>query len=453
MGNKVTNKILWMFAIGQLGWSMLAGIVTNWFVYFYAPDMNNIDPTHIIFIPVGAVCLGLTIIGLISAVGRIFDAITDPWIASKSDAFSHKLGRRIPFMRFAAIPFGIVTILLFSPPIQETSTTNAIYVGVFYILFYLLFTVYCTPYNALIPILGKSQENRTKISTYISLTFIVGTTISFALPNIASIFGDLGYTVSFRIAVTILSIISIICMLVPAVCINERDFDNSEPVKTKVFESLGKTFKNKQFRIFVASDVLYFIAITMFNTGMPFYVTSLLELDESMTFIVIAIMTVCSLVFYPIVGKLLKKFGKKRMVVFAFVFFSLTFIFTALAGRVGLSPLFHGILIAVLASLPMAILGIIPSAMIADIAESDAKETKENREGMFYAARTFAFKFGQSFAMVLFTSVMLIGSESGLGLRLTAIIACVFSLLGAIVLVRYNEKDIYKIIGVKRDEN
>ena len=30
---KVTNKVLWQFAIGQLGWSMLSGLVSNWLVF------------------------------------------------------------------------------------------------------------------------------------------------------------------------------------------------------------------------------------------------------------------------------------------------------------------------------------------------------------------------------------------------------------------------------------
>jgi hypothetical protein len=50
-----------------------------------------------LFITQGAVFAGLTIIGLIAAVGRIFDAVTDPWIASCSDRCRNKLGRRIPF--------------------------------------------------------------------------------------------------------------------------------------------------------------------------------------------------------------------------------------------------------------------------------------------------------------------------------------------------------------------
>ncbi|MDO4183155.1 MAG: hypothetical protein Q4E12_06080, partial [Coriobacteriia bacterium] len=31
------NRILWVFALGQLGWSMMLGIINNWLVYFYQP--------------------------------------------------------------------------------------------------------------------------------------------------------------------------------------------------------------------------------------------------------------------------------------------------------------------------------------------------------------------------------------------------------------------------------
>ena len=449
MKKEVTNKILWIFAIGQLGWSMLAGVITNWFVYYYAPEQTTLDLGHKLFVPAGVVLLGMTIIGIISALGRIFDAVTDPYVASKSDALKHKLGRRIPFMRWAAIPFGVVCFLIFLTPLQEASSMNAVYIGVGYILFYLFMTMYCTPYNALIPVLGRTQENRTKISTFISFTFIIGSTLSFALPNIAGVFSSLGYVNSFRVAVLIIVVISVICMLIPAFLIHEKDYDDAEPVKTNAFSSLAKTFQNKNFRVFVGSDVLYFTALTLFNTGMPFYVTSLIGLEESMTFILIAVMTACSLLFYPLIGKVLKKFGKKKMVMFAFIFFSGTFLFTAFSGKIGLPPMVNGIAIAVLASLPMAILGIIPNTMIADIAECDAIETKENREGMFYAARTFSFKMGQSVSMILFTSVKLIGAETFLGLRLTVVIAFVLCLLGAIIFTRYNEKNIYQKLGVK----
>ena len=115
-------------------------------------------------------------------------------------------------------------------------------------------------------------------------------------------------------------------------------------------------------------------------------------------------------------------------------------------GWFGVPGVAWGVIVAVLASIPMAILGIIPQAVVADIAEADAIQTGEKREGMFYAARTFAFKLGQSLAMLLFTSIALIGS-GGMGYRLTAVFAAVFCLLGAIVFTRYHEDEIMGIIS------
>ena len=71
---------------------------------------------------------------------------------------------------------------------------------------------------------------------------------------------------------------------------------------------------------------------------------------------------------------------------------------------------------------------------------------------MFYAARTFAFKLGQSVAMLLFTSIALIGT-GGMGYRITALVAAVFCLLGGLVFMRYHESDIFKVIGTETKPN
>ncbi len=453
MKKEVTNKILWLFAIGQLGWSLLSGLMTNWLVYFYQPTEDVIAAGQTVFIPQGTVLFGLTVIGLIAAAGRIFDAITDPWIAGKSDRSRHKDGRRIPFMRAIAIPFGIVTILIFISPVNTPeSPINAAFLLIMALLFYLFMTIYCTPFTALIPALGKTQKNRINISTYISLTFIVGTALAYLVPNIAGIFEEsLGYVNSRRITIAIMSFLGTICLLVPVFAIREKDYIDEEPTDTPAFKSLKKTFKNKQFRIFVASDVLYFIALTMFQTGLPFYVTALMKLDEGMNFILFALMTACSLLFYLPINKLAVKVGKKKLVVCAFIFYAMVFLFTSFAGLLGISGNLNGIIIAITASIPMAILGILPQAIVADISEADSIETKENREGMFFAARTFAFKLGQSIAMLVFTSVAKLGTN-GMGYRVSAGIAAVLCLLGGIVLLRYNEKLIFSKIGNTQEE-
>jgi GPH family glycoside/pentoside/hexuronide:cation symporter len=441
------KSVMWRFAIGQLGWSMLSGVVTTWMVYYYPPTEEVMAKGLPQYLPAGAVFLGLTIIGLIGAIGRIFDAVTDPWIAGMSDRCRNKLGRRIPFMRFAAIPLGIVTTLIFFSPVNGTSDANGFFLLVMDLLFYLFMTIYCTPFNALIPELGRTQEARINVSTYISFTFIIGTATAYLLPNLAGIFeGSMGYVGSFRMAACILSAIGVVCMLVPAFTIKEPLYADITPSETSAFSSLGKTFKNKEFQKFVCSDVLYFIALTLFQTGLPFYITKLMGLPDSMSFVLFALMTGVSVLCYALVNRLAVKYGKKKLVTTAFVLFSIVFLVTAFCGTLGISGMVWGLIIGISAAIPMAVLGILPQAIVADIAEADAKITGENRQGMFYAARTFAFKMGQSVAMLLFTSLALIGTN-GLGYRISAGAAAVLCLLGGIVLFAYDEKKIMNIIS------
>lgn len=451
MENKkiATNKVLWIFAIGQLGWSILSGIISNWLVFFYQPSHEELEKGQILFISQGTF-IGLTAIGIITAFGRIFDAVTDPLIAGRSDSLKHKLGRRIPFMRFAAIPFGIVTVLMFISPFEAGSKGNTACLFIFAMLFYLCMTCYCTPYNALIPELGSTQDARINLSTFISVTYFFGTAIAYLVPNISGLFYDsLGYANSYRVTIAILAAVAIICMLIPSFLIDENVYADTTPSKSSAFSSLLSTFKNKDFRVFVCSDILYWIGLTLFQTGLSFYITVLLGLDSSMTFPLFAIMTVVSLMFYPLVNIFSKKLGKKKLIAFAFLFFSFAFLVTAGAGLISIPAFVYGVIIAVLAAVPMAILGILPQAVVADISESDKLESGESRQGMFYAARTFAFKMGQSVAMLIFTSIALINehvekgqSGYGLGYRLTAVIAALLCLLGGIVFLRYNEKKI-----------
>ena len=65
------NGILWLFAIGQLGWSMLSGIISNWLVYYYQPGESLLSQGQQLFITQGAVFLGFTVIGLITAFCRL----------------------------------------------------------------------------------------------------------------------------------------------------------------------------------------------------------------------------------------------------------------------------------------------------------------------------------------------------------------------------------------------
>lgn len=445
---RITKKKMWLFAVGQLGWSILSGLIVNWLVYFYQPNKEAIDAGQTIFIPQGTVVFGtLTIIGLVAAAGRVFDAVTDPLIASLSDKCTHKDGRRIPFMKYISLPFAATTVLIFMVPVNKVSVFNCVWLVITDLLFYICMTCYCTPYNALCAELGRTQEDRLNISTFISVTYMIGTGIAYMAPTVwGAIEPSLGRVTAMRTTFTIMAVIALICMLIPTFAICEKDYVNSKPSNTNAFESLGKTLKNKNFRTFVASDISYWIGLTIFQTGLPFYITSLLKLPESMATLFFLIMSGLSFIFYVPVNILTKKAGKKTMVLIAFVIFSVGYIFTGLTGEIlGFSSIIQGVIMAVLVSFPMAILGILPQAMVADIAEAEAIVTGENREAMFYATRTFGFKIGQSVAMLLFTGIAAAGGA--FGYRLTAFVAAGFCLLGGVILMKYNEKKLNEVLS------
>ena len=461
---RLTKKQMRIFAVGQLGWSTLSGIISAWFVTFYLPTQVDIDGGAIQYIVPGLVIGGfLTVLGLITALSRIFDAVTDPWIASLSDRSKNPRGRRIPFMQYAAVPLSVVTVLLFCAPVNMISGWNIAWISVFIILFYLFMTMYCTPYNALISEFGKTQDDRMYISTAISLTFFAGTMLAYTPFVFAGMLrGAVGFAWSYRICFIVLAIISCICMLIPTFALKEKEFVDTKPSNVNMLKSLGATFKNKNFRTFVGSDIMYWVGLTLFQTGLPFFVKVSMKLDESFTMYFLGGMTVLSACFYPFVSKMVRKFGKKKLVITGFLGLALAYVIAGLIGIVGTTVIpgvVYGVVICLIAAFPMALLGIIPQSIVADVAEADGIETGENREGMFFAARTFAMKFGQSLAMLVFTSLAIIGTTqnansnditaSVTGMILVGFVAVAFCVLGAILLGFYNEKKIMSTIAKK----
>jgi GPH family glycoside/pentoside/hexuronide:cation symporter len=279
------------------------------------------------------------------------------------------------------------------------------------------------------------------------------------MPNLAGMFDEvMSQAAAIRLSIGILSAIAAIAMLVPALFIKERDYIESKPTKTKAFKSLLATFKDKQFRRFVYSDVIYFFAVTLFQTGLADFETNLMGIPADRTFTLTVLMTVISLSLYPVVNRLAPKLGKKNIIIVGFFSYAAVFLITALSNTATIGD-FHvfGIVVAVLAGIPMAILGILPQACVADVSELNTLKTGEDRSGMFFAARTFAMKWGQSIAMLVFTSLAIIGTTqntssneitaSSLGLRIVAIAAAVFCVGGALVLMLYNEKKIMQTIS------
>ncbi|MCX7654438.1 MAG: MFS transporter [Fervidobacterium sp.] len=437
----------WMYALGQLGWSLTSFSIGNVLVYFYMPPEGINFPQ---FIQKGIVFAGLTIVGLVLGVSRFFDAITDPLVATLSDRSKMKLGRRRGFLAISVLPFAVLSFLPFLPP-STSYNLNTVWLFATVIAFYWFMTMYVTPFFAWMSELGKDPNERLQLSTMISITWAIGYVIGTQVYLFQGMLENAGFQPlrAFQIVTVVYGILGFIFMILPVIFIDEKRYCVQHTITEGSLESIINAFKEKNFTIFVIQDLLYWVGLTGISLGLVYYVTILLRLPKEQASKVQLIMFLLSFVFYIPVNILARKLGKKRLLMIGFIIFAFDFAFTSLLGKFPFSAYVQSYIVAVLSAIPLAIFGILPNAMVADIAEAHGRETGNYKAGVFFGARTFMQKMGQTLAGLVFPSVFIIGSNevNEFGLRISSLISLIFMSLGYILLIFYNEKKILKILG------
>lgn len=435
--NRLTRRTKWIYSLGQLGWSILSGIIQVWLVWFYNPPKNVDLPLQI---PQGPILGVLTIIGLITMSGRFLDSITDPLIASWSDKSDHPKGRRLPLMQRAAIPFALLTFLVFFSPFAQ-QTITVIWLVITLLSYYVFYTMYVAPYFALTAELGYTSQDRIDLSTYIAFTWFFGYIIASAAAYIWPLFESVGFSLvsAIRLTFGILSFIGLILMFIPVWALKERPVKRSvAPGEINFMTSVKLCFKNRNFLIFEIFFLAYGIALTIFQTGNVYYATVLMGLEETSVSLLTAVTGILAFSLYPAVNHLSKKFGKKALCSFAMIMLVIAYGYCGFLGMYPFSVYIQGGIFILFAGIGIAIFGILPNAICADIAFKDGESTGNPREGMFFAVQTFMFKMGQMIAMLLFSSLLLLGKDVGddLGIRLTGIMAAVIG-VGALVIFHW----------------
>ena len=339
---------------------------------------------------------------------------------------------------------------------------NVIWVGFFLIAYYVSYTFFFIPRNALIPEVIPDAGDR--VGYYgISTAFFMG---SSSFMYAATLFVDIikGFGVSalgaWRIVFTVFAAIGLVCVLLGATAFNETDYAfASEKPKQSLLSSAKTIFKNRSFVTFFAGDLFSYISMAFFQTAMLYYITMLLNVPESQSFLVMLSAIGVALCLFPLIVKFSKSYGKKAMLVAASVVFTVVFAFIffgdKLAALVAGYELFLGLFMGIVVAFPFAAINILPQSCMSDIIQKDSIENGVNREGFFSATKTFIEKIAYSLAMVVVSSVLAVGAPLGesvgmLGVKLTGVFAGVFSLVSLIFFILYNERGVTGFIEAHR---
>jgi GPH family glycoside/pentoside/hexuronide:cation symporter len=430
------------YAAGMMGWSIMTNIIIVMLPYFYLPPSNS---GLIPLVPQLMVFGVLNIMSIIASSGRLVDAFYDPFLASLSDKSKNPKGRRIPIMKLAIIPTALFCCLTFHPLVKAESVHNAFWLIFTLVCFFMAATSYIIPYNALLPEMTETAKEKVKLSSFQQIGFVLGIIFSALVNNFADLIQRYGHvtdrTTSLQYTIWALSIFAGLIMLIPVFAIDEKKYSNSTPSHLPLLAAIKGTFGNRNFKYFLISDFSYYMALSIISSGLLFFVTVLLHLPQSMGGLLMGIMVIVSVMFYPLINFISARFGKKPLVLFSFLILSLIFVAIYFLGLVPISAKAQIYTLVICAAFPLAALGILPNAILAEIAQNDAAKTGENREGMFFAVKYLFVKFGQTLGIALFAFLTVYGKDPGhdYGLRLNGLCGFVLCLLALIFFSRFRE--------------
>lgn len=409
-----------LYAEGAFGFNVLHQMQTLWLVYFYAPPAESGRPA----------LAPIALLTLLFAIGRVVEAFDDLLIGHWSDVTRSPWGRRLPFI-VAGGPFvGILFVLLWLPPPLEP-VWMAVYVFIVLQAYFLAATVVQQPYEAVLAEMSHETTTRVRVATWKVAFGIVGAAVGL----IGS--GLLIERIGFGPTGVVFATIAVASVLLSVTGIRKLPYAPLPEKRISLPRALLLTTTNRQFLVFVISSVLFFLGLNLLTLLLPYFATVILRQNEGLVSLLTATFTAVAFVSLPLVGRLAawrsKAFAyKAAMAALGILLPGLFFV-----GFVpGIDPLVQGFAYVALLGVPMAALFVLPSPLIADIIDDDARRTGMRREGIYYAADVTVRKFGFALSTAIFGAVLAtfgFSVDQPLGVRLVGPIAGLGVLLGLLL--------------------
>jgi GPH family glycoside/pentoside/hexuronide:cation symporter len=389
----------------------------------YAVGMfvNNLQaaalPAMVVILNLG---LGMNpfLVGLIAAIPRAFDAISDPMVGYISDNSRTRWGRRRPFIFAGAILAGLVFALMWQLP---PGRTESFYFWVFLaasILFFLAYTLYATPFVAFGYEMTADYHERTRLHTFanwVGQLPWLGVPWFYAIMANESLFRDTVHgarTLAIAVGVAVAAL-----GVIPAIFCRERQAPLSGTSEKRglwdstadLLKGLVITFKCKPFvRICGAT----FLVFNGFQLGMSFslyvMIYYLFDGDDADAGELLGmygtLTSIATLGVIPLTGWIATRIGKRETFLLTI---SLSLVGYALKW-VGYNPDHPYLLLfaAPLVAFGTGSLFTLMGSMISDVCDYDELVTHERREGVFGAIYWWMVKIGMALAGLL-TGVML----------------------------------------------
>lgn len=342
--------------------------------------------------------LAASLAGIAILIGKFWDAVTDPMVGFLSDRTRSRWGRRRPYLLFGALPLLLAMWYFFSAPDYSGAQTAGFLWATFALcLLNTAYTVVNIPYGSLTPEITKDYQERTALNGFRFSFAVIGTILGAAVvlpivnltknPHVG--YSHVGLLFGFIMAATILTTFF---------SVRETTHLSDPRPKVKFFDTFLVVFKNKTYMRLVAVYTLNLTGITFVQTMLVYYFKYIYQ-NEAMTTIAMLLLLGVAMLCVPLSVLVAKRIGKKRTYQLALAILVVSclaiFLFAHTLGMV------FTFCVMVFAGVGIGFGYVPPFAMLPDVVEVDAIQTKSRKEGAYYGMWTFFSKIGVALAAAL----------------------------------------------------
>ena len=89
MAKVLPKRKMYRYCLADIAKGLFTGMISNYLLYFFQPTVKSGLPS---LLPENKLLGFITVMALITAIGKVIDAVTDPLVASLSDKCTHKAG-------------------------------------------------------------------------------------------------------------------------------------------------------------------------------------------------------------------------------------------------------------------------------------------------------------------------------------------------------------------------
>lgn len=381
------------YGCGDLGCNIIYSAMSAFMIYYYTD-----------YIKVSALT-----VGTIMLFSRLLDGVVDLAMGVIVDRTKSRFGKCRSWILRMTIPFAISAVLLFSVPVGLGDMGKIIYIFITYnLVSAVIYTAINVPYATLNALITQDQYERSVLSIFRMTLATVGTLIitNLTLP-LVKFFGDnaSAWTKTF----IIFGILSIAVFLITFTGTKERvkPSKNSHQEKLPFHKGVKYLFQNKYWVMITVTLVLIFINYSL-NSGAAVYYAKAVLKDPNMVGPMNLVASIVQIAVMFLTAFIIKKIGKRNMLIIGSVIFGLGF---AMFAFVGTSHV--GIMIAcALKGIGNAGISSCMFAIVSDTIEYGEWKTGYRTEGLVNSASSFGFKVGSGLGSAMIGWILGFGGYS-----------------------------------------